>query len=173
MLEIEKQVGSGTYGMVYQARHKVTGEALALKKIKLDKDRDREGFPVTAVREIKILNALKHVNIVDLKEIVTVKEGGVTTTTYNRTYFNYICIYLSSSLIVPSAARADDPGAEELKQTHGICPNDIFMVFEYADFDLAGLLASPEVVSDRASSIKPALDTCTAQSMHSNVNRGL
>jgi serine/threonine protein kinase len=80
MLEIEKQVGSGTYGMVYQARHKVTGEALALKKIKLDKDRDREGFPVTAVREIKILHALKHVNIVDLKEIVTVREGEASTT---------------------------------------------------------------------------------------------
>lgn len=41
----------------------------------------------------------------------------------------------------------DDPGAEELREGHGICANDIFMVFEYADFDLAGILASPEVVS--------------------------
>ena len=34
-------------------------------------DIDKEGFPITAMREIKILKQLKHKNIVNLVEIVT------------------------------------------------------------------------------------------------------
>eukprot|EP01086_Lenisia_limosa_P004554 TRINITY_DN20026_c0_g1_i1.p1 TRINITY_DN20026_c0_g1~~TRINITY_DN20026_c0_g1_i1.p1 ORF type:complete len:323 (+),score=37.54 TRINITY_DN20026_c0_g1_i1:299-1267(+) len=36
-------------------------------------DNEKEGFPITAIREIKILKMLKHPNIVCLKEIVTSK----------------------------------------------------------------------------------------------------
>lgn len=34
-------------------------------------DNEREGFPITAIREIKILKKLHHENVIDLKEIVT------------------------------------------------------------------------------------------------------
>eukprot|EP00793_Prasinoderma_coloniale_P000668 PRCOL_00003818-RA len=63
-----EQVGEGTYGMVYMARDKETGEIVALKKVRMDKE--KEGVPITAIREIKILKALNSPYIVKLKEIV-------------------------------------------------------------------------------------------------------
>ena len=41
---------------------------MALKKIKLDMEKD--GFPITAIREIKILSRMKNDNIVNMREIV-------------------------------------------------------------------------------------------------------
>ncbi|KAH9317744.1 hypothetical protein KI387_019513 [Taxus chinensis] len=64
-----EQIGEGTYGQVYMAREIQTGEVVALKKIRMDNE--REGFPITAIREIKILKKLKHDNVIKLKEIVT------------------------------------------------------------------------------------------------------
>ncbi|GAB4835324.1 Cyclin-dependent kinase C-2 [Ancistrocladus abbreviatus] len=64
-----EQVGEGTYGQVYMARETQTGEIVALKKIRMDNE--REGFPITAIREIKILKKLQHENVLKLKEIVT------------------------------------------------------------------------------------------------------
>ncbi|XP_050234386.1 cyclin-dependent kinase C-2-like [Mercurialis annua] len=64
-----EQIGEGTYGQVYMAREKLTGEIVALKKIRMDNE--REGFPITAIREIKILKKLHHENVIKLKEIVT------------------------------------------------------------------------------------------------------
>ncbi|KAL3835002.1 hypothetical protein ACJIZ3_009738 [Penstemon smallii] len=62
-------IGEGTYGQVYMAREKETGEIVALKKIRMDNE--KEGFPITAIREIKILKKLQHENVIKLKEIVT------------------------------------------------------------------------------------------------------
>ncbi|PHT34253.1 Cyclin-dependent kinase C-1 [Capsicum baccatum] len=56
-------------GQVYMAKEIRTGEIVALKKIGMDNE--REGFPITAIREIKILKKLHHENVIDLKEIVT------------------------------------------------------------------------------------------------------
>ncbi|XP_070031279.1 cyclin-dependent kinase C-2-like isoform X2 [Nicotiana tomentosiformis] len=64
-----EQIGEGTYGQVYMAREKATGEIVALKKIRMDNE--KEGFPITAIREIKILKKLQHENVIQLKEIVT------------------------------------------------------------------------------------------------------
>ncbi|CAK9314096.1 unnamed protein product [Citrullus colocynthis] len=64
-----EQIGEGTYGQVYMARELKTGEIVALKKIRMDNE--REGFPITAIREIKILKKLHHENVIKLKEIVT------------------------------------------------------------------------------------------------------
>ncbi|KAL6583105.1 Cyclin-dependent kinase C-1 [Orobanche minor] len=64
-----EQIGEGTYGQVYMAREKKTGEIVALKKIRMDNE--KEGFPITAIREIKILKKLQHENVINLKEIVT------------------------------------------------------------------------------------------------------
>ncbi|XP_013908950.1 PREDICTED: cyclin-dependent kinase 12-like [Thamnophis sirtalis] len=51
-------IGEGTYGQVYKAKDKDTGELVALKKVRLDNE--KEGFPITAIREIKILRQLIH-----------------------------------------------------------------------------------------------------------------
>ena len=65
--KIEK-IGSGTYGVVYKGRNTQTGEIIAIKKIKID--REKEGIPSTALREITILRELNHPNIVELKDVV-------------------------------------------------------------------------------------------------------
>eukprot|EP00542_Grammatophora_oceanica_P012899 CAMPEP_0194027208 /NCGR_PEP_ID=MMETSP0009_2-20130614/1388_1 /TAXON_ID=210454 /ORGANISM="Grammatophora oceanica, Strain CCMP 410" /LENGTH=437 /DNA_ID=CAMNT_0038666179 /DNA_START=453 /DNA_END=1766 /DNA_ORIENTATION=+ len=95
------QVGQGTYGSVFVGADKVTNEIVALKRI--NTEQEENGFPITAIREVKILKALKHVNIVNLKEIVTSKEQG------------------------------------------GDIPKNVFMVFEYLEYDLTGILETPEI----------------------------
>lgn len=47
--DIVSQVGEGTFGKVYKARNTVTGRLVALKRIRMEAERD--GFPVTAMRE--------------------------------------------------------------------------------------------------------------------------
>ncbi|KAI5211603.1 Pkinase-domain-containing protein [Aureobasidium subglaciale] len=64
----ESVVGSGTYGKVYKAVHVYTGDKVALKKIRMEGERD--GFPVTAIREIKLLQSLNHTNVVRLQEVM-------------------------------------------------------------------------------------------------------
>ncbi|KAM9988765.1 hypothetical protein ACTFIY_004822 [Dictyostelium cf. discoideum] len=61
-------INEGAFGVVYCAQDKETEEIVALKKIKME--REREGIPITSVREIKVLMELKHENIVQIKEIV-------------------------------------------------------------------------------------------------------
>lgn len=46
-----------------------------MKKVRLENE--KEGFPITAVREIKILRQLNHKNIVNLREIVTDKQDAL------------------------------------------------------------------------------------------------
>ncbi|VDN54878.1 unnamed protein product [Dracunculus medinensis] len=99
--EIKTQVGEGTYGKVYKAVDKYTKEVVALKKIRLEIE--KEGFPITAIREIKILRQLHHKNIVRLIDIVTDKQ---TAADFRR-----------------------DKGA-------------FYLVFEYLDHDLMGILES-------------------------------
>ncbi|XP_017244530.1 cyclin-dependent kinase C-1 isoform X2 [Daucus carota subsp. sativus] len=91
-----QQIGQGTYGLVYVAKDCATGEIVALKKLIMNKG--LPGFPVSAIREIKILMKLQHENVTRLKEIVTSAEG-------DNKY-----------------------------------KGDIYMVFEYMDHDLAGLV---------------------------------
>ncbi|NXV82789.1 CDK3 kinase, partial [Atlantisia rogersi] len=65
--KVEK-IGEGTYGVVYKARSKRTGQLVALKKIRLDSE--TEGVPSTAIREISLLKELKHPNIVRLLDVI-------------------------------------------------------------------------------------------------------
>ncbi|KAF2721097.1 serine/threonine protein kinase, CMGC family, CDC2/CDK subfamily [Polychaeton citri CBS 116435] len=67
----ESVVGSGTYGKVYKAVHVYTGRKVALKKIRMEGERD--GFPITAIREIKLLQSLNNINIVALQEVMVEK----------------------------------------------------------------------------------------------------
>jgi cyclin-dependent kinase 12/13 len=101
VFEILCQIGEGTYGQVYKAKDRDTGDLVALKKVRLENE--LEGFPITAVREIKILRQLDHPNIVRLIEIVTDKHDALD--------------FLK------------DKGS-------------FYLVFEYMDHDLMGLLDS-------------------------------
>ncbi|XP_057949524.1 cyclin-dependent kinase G-2 isoform X2 [Malania oleifera] len=62
------KIDEGTYGVVYRAKDKKTGEIVALKKVKMEKE--REGFPLTSLREINILLSFHNPSIVDVKEVV-------------------------------------------------------------------------------------------------------
>ena len=58
-----EKLGEGTYGVVYKAINLETGETVAIKKIRLEKEDD--GVPSTAIREISLLKNLKHPNVVE------------------------------------------------------------------------------------------------------------
>ena len=66
-----KAIGQGTFGTVFQARNISTNELVAVKRIATE--RETNGFPLTALREIKILKALHHDNVIQLKDVVVSK----------------------------------------------------------------------------------------------------
>jgi len=63
-------IDQGTYGLVFKARCRDTGEIYALKQIKFGPESNKVGFPNTVLREINILLALRHPNIVRVREMV-------------------------------------------------------------------------------------------------------
>lgn len=89
------QVGEGTYGKVYKARNTVTGRMVALKRLRLEGE--REGFPITSIREIKLLQSFDHPNVSTLTEIMVESQKVV------------------------------------------------YMIFDYADNDLSGLLLNKQI----------------------------
>ncbi len=66
--ERHEKLGEGTYGVVFKAKDRETDQTVALKKIRLENT--DEGIPSTAIREISLLQELRHPNIVELKDIV-------------------------------------------------------------------------------------------------------
>jgi cell division cycle 2-like protein len=62
------QIEEGSYGVVFRARDKLTGDIVALKKLKLDEE--KQGFPITALREVNALMSCRHENVVGVREIV-------------------------------------------------------------------------------------------------------
>jgi len=107
---------------VYKAREIDTGEMVALKKVRTDNDREREGFPITAIREIKILRQLSHPNIINLKEIVTDKQNALDFRGDKGMKAFDIALFLCTYFLCVLGA--------------------FFLVFEYCDHDLMGLLDS-------------------------------
>ena len=77
---IEDHIGEGTFGMVFKAEYvgDITfaeknriPKKVALKKIKMEDS--KEGFPITALREIMLMKKCHHENILEILEIVTSK----------------------------------------------------------------------------------------------------
>jgi len=58
----KEKLGEGTYGVVYRAVDRLTGDIVALKKVRVDAW--EEGMPATALREISVLKEVNHDNIV-------------------------------------------------------------------------------------------------------------
>jgi CTD kinase subunit alpha len=67
----ESVIGAGTYGKVFKAIHIFTKSKVALKRIRMEGEKD--GFPITAVREIRLLQHLRHQNVVSLQEVMVEK----------------------------------------------------------------------------------------------------
>jgi cyclin-dependent kinase 12/13 len=118
-MAMDKEIGAGRYGTVFKTTDKETGKRFALKHIKMEGE--TQGFPVTAIREIKILKALDHENIIKLEEVITYgnekpddeKESGELVHTQD--------------------------GDLDLSQ---FLKGSVFMVFEYVEFDLSALILS-------------------------------
>lgn len=96
------KIGQGTFGEVFKARDRQTRRLVAMKKVLMENE--KEGFPITALREIKILQLLRHENVVNLIEIARTR-----ATAYNR-----------------------------MKST-------FYLIFEFCEHDLAGLLSNANV----------------------------
>ncbi len=62
---------------VHKAQHRLNGTAVALKRILMHNE--KEGMPVTALREIKILKALRHPCIVDILDMFVVRSTRLLT----------------------------------------------------------------------------------------------
>ncbi|KAJ7236249.1 kinase-like domain-containing protein [Mycena rebaudengoi] len=69
--QITTKLGEGTFGEVHKAVHTATGRAVALKRILMHNE--KEGMPVTALREIKIIKALNHPCIVNILDMFVVR----------------------------------------------------------------------------------------------------
>lgn len=134
-MKILRLIGDGTYGMVFSALDKESGETVALKKIKMEQE--TQGFPVTAIREMKILKALGHKNIIALREMITYEKEDAET----------------------------DGSLVNMKVQLSV--GDVFMVFEFAEYDLAGLINEVVFTDDHIKSYtKQLLDGIYF--MHSN-----
>lgn len=66
-----KCISEGAYGLVYHAYDKTTNKKVALKQVKINPKKEKEGFPISSLREIKILSLCQHENIIRLREIVS------------------------------------------------------------------------------------------------------
>ncbi|EMC97712.1 hypothetical protein BAUCODRAFT_463451 [Baudoinia panamericana UAMH 10762] len=69
-----EKLGEGTFGVVSKAVSKRTGNLVALKKILMHNEKD--GFPITALREVKLLKMLSHPNILRLEEMAVERQQG-------------------------------------------------------------------------------------------------
>ena len=152
-----EQIGEGTYGQVYKARciddsdpntnpnndkHK---PLVALKKIRpmtITKDSGKTslkaevyaGLPLTAIREIKILKALNHPNMVRLLEVVTSK--GAEELDHDDDNDE------------PDDDFINDKDDDEEKESSYTCAElkhlkvcgNLFLVLEYVPMDLTGLM---------------------------------
>ncbi|XP_010723801.1 cyclin-dependent kinase 7 isoform X2 [Meleagris gallopavo] len=60
-------LGEGQFATVYKAKDKTTGHIVAIKKIKLGhRSEAKDGINRTALREIKLLQELSHLNVIGL-----------------------------------------------------------------------------------------------------------
>jgi len=74
---MKEKLGEGTFGVVSKGISKRSGKVFALKKILMHNEKD--GFPITALREVKLLKMLSHPNILKLEEMAVERQAGTIT----------------------------------------------------------------------------------------------
>ncbi|THD28676.1 Cell division protein kinase 9-B [Fasciola hepatica] len=87
--DILQKIGQGTFGEVFKARHKRSKEQFALKRLKTEQE--TEGFPVSALREIRILSSLSHENVVSLRGVCHKRAGPSSNYRYEFYLLFDIC----------------------------------------------------------------------------------
>nr|XP_023020864.1 cyclin-dependent kinase 9-like [Leptinotarsa decemlineata] len=81
------KIGQGTFGEVFKAREKSNPKKIvAMKKVLMDNE--KQGFPITALREIRILQLLKHQNVVNLIETCRTKPSQ-----YNKYHSTFYLVF--------------------------------------------------------------------------------
>lgn len=127
----KEKLGEGTFGIVSKARSKRTGALMALKKILMHNE--KEGFPITALREVKLLKMLSHPNIVHLEEMAVERQQGSQASLRRQALFTRF--YQGTDTV----AAVDDKGKSGKKRA------TLYMVMPYADHDLSGMLTNPDI----------------------------
>lgn len=73
---LESNIGEGTYGKIHKALDAKTQEVVAIKKAKMSgADRATCGIGFTTIREIKLMQAVKHENVMNLMDCYN--DGGI------------------------------------------------------------------------------------------------
>ncbi|KUI71121.1 Serine/threonine-protein kinase bur1 [Cytospora mali] len=93
--EVLGKLGEGTFGEVHRARSKKSGAVVALKKIILHNEKD--GFPITALREIKLLKLLSHKNVLRLEDMA-VEHPARTTDKRKKPVMYMVMPYMDHDL---------------------------------------------------------------------------
>ncbi|KAK0561092.1 serine/threonine protein kinase, CMGC, CDC2/CDK sub [Tilletia horrida] len=142
--ELSEKLGQGTFGVVQRGRDKRTNRDVALKKVVIHEEKD--GMPITTIREIKLLKLLRHpavIPVVDIvyeppplthNEIKSLLERGLDPAQYLRDR---------------EAVTNHIPGASSSSNTSGLSGGavrgTIYMVEPYMDHDLNGLLENQQI----------------------------
>jgi serine/threonine protein kinase len=115
MIDLGPIVGDGTFGMVFRGTDTLSGDVIALKKVKIEEEvsifgdigrKKSKALPLTTIREVRHLLRLQHENIVHFRELI-------------------------------AAYDSDSFGRYQA--------GDIFLAFEYVESDLAGLLDNADI----------------------------
>lgn len=125
---MNEKLGEGTFGVVSKARSKRTGNMVALKKILMHNE--KEGFPITALREVKLLKMLSHPNILRLEEMAVERQQGSLYTSALKQALLGGC---------SDVFAVDDKGKSGKKRA------TLYMVTPYMEHDLSGMLTNPDI----------------------------
>lgn len=117
------RIGEGTYGVVYRARDRKTNEICALKKVRMDRERD--GVPITTLREVRILQMCN--------KATSDENRGANDADGNENNFNKRANNNNNSNKCSNIVKL-------LSVVQGNSINNVFLVFEYCEHDMATLL---------------------------------
>ncbi|QEU61601.1 Kin28 [Kluyveromyces lactis] len=151
----EKKAGEGTYAVVYLGTKKSTGRNIAVKEIKTSQFKD--GLDMSALREVKFLQELKHVNVIELVDVFMANDN-----------LNLVLEFLPADLeiIIKDTSIMFSPADIKswilmtLRGVHhchrnfilhrDLKPNNLLLApdgqLKIADFGLARLMASPQEI---------------------------
>jgi len=148
----QDKIGEGTYGLVYKAVRKGKNEVLAMKKIRMGDIKD--GVSFTAIREIKILQEIKHENVIGLRDVFASKSNVFLVFDFMESNMEVLIkdrdIILSPSDI-KSYMKMLLQGVEALHNAwvlhRDLKPNNLLIgsdgVLKLADFGFARMFGSP------------------------------
>lgn len=148
-----KKVGEGTYAVVFLGQQLPSKRDIAIKEIKTGQFKD--GLDMSAIREVKYLQELNHLNIIELIDVFSTSEGNL----------NLVLEYLPADLemLIKDRSILFSPGDVKswllmtLRGVHhchrnhilhrDLKPNNLLLSpsgdLKIADFGLARSLASP------------------------------